>query len=138
MSPSICSLSITSSGRINSLFPWSHPPVVFPLCHSTCQAAKEHFEAKPSSAALTERVSVGDVGKLEFSFMKNVPPRWKTILLLNFVTNAWRTGNSDRICLQRVKSSLTCGSGGGDGCPMTRWLPVQIHLHPSGQCDSLL
>lgn len=80
MSPSICSLSITSSGPINGIFPRSHSPVVFPVC---VKPRKKNFEAKSLSAALTERVSViSYLVKLEFSFMKNVPLRWETILLL--------------------------------------------------------
>lgn len=79
MSPSILCLSITPSGQINSIFPWSHSPVVCRACDRTCRTGQEKFEAKSLTAALTERVSISYVIKLEFSFMKKVPLRWETI-----------------------------------------------------------
>lgn len=60
----------------------SHWPVVFRVCDSTCQTVKENVEAKSLTPALTERVSISCVVKLEFSMMKNVPLRRKTTSLL--------------------------------------------------------
>lgn len=99
MSPSILSLSITPSGQINSIFPWSHSPVVCRVCDSTCRTGQEKFEAKSLTAALTERVSISHVIKLEFSFMKKVPLRWKTIQLLTLKKEKYMLqGNSDQVC----------------------------------------